>query len=36
MLKEPILKILSKIYQPDAMVEMKFNSNDMTSLLKRM
>jgi hypothetical protein len=29
MLKEPILKILSKIYQPDAMVEMKFKRYDL-------
>ena len=29
MLKEPILKILKKIYQPDTMVEMKFKRYDL-------
>lgn len=29
MLKDPILKILSKIYQPDTMVELKFKRYDL-------
>jgi len=29
MLKQPILKILNKIYQPDALVEMKFKCYDL-------
>lgn len=29
MLKEPLLKILNKVYQPDTMVEMKFKRYDL-------
>lgn len=29
MLKEPVLKILNKIYHPDTMVEMKFKRYDL-------
>lgn len=30
MLKEPILKVLNKIYEPDTMVEMKFKRYDLS------